>query len=82
MTLGERVKQRREFFKLSQEQLAKQAGIAQGLLSRIENGHTPSPGAHVLKGLDLALRCSTDWLVGLYDDDPDASYARHAYAPG
>ena len=69
MTLGERVKKRREALHLSQEQLARQAGIAQGLLSRIERGVTPSPGATVLKGLARALLCSIDWLVDLYDEE-------------
>lgn len=70
MTLGARIMKRRESLRLSQEQLAREAGITQGLLSRIENGHTPNPGANVLKGLARALRCSIDWLVGLYEDDP------------
>ena len=70
MALGQRVKKRREFLHLSQGQLARKAGINQGLLSRIESGATPSPGAVVLKALALALRCSTDWLLEMYDDDP------------
>ena len=72
MTFGERVKHRREALKLSQGEAARRAGMAQGLLSRIESGQTPNPGLQVLKGLALALRCSLDWLVGLYDDDPAA----------
>jgi transcriptional regulator with XRE-family HTH domain len=68
MTLGRRVQQRREALGLSQVELAREAGITQGLLSRIENGHTPNPGAQALKGLALALRCSIDYLVGLYDN--------------
>jgi len=69
------VKRRREALKLSQGEVARRAGMAQGLLSRIEAGQTPNPGLQVIKGLALALRCSIDWLVGLYDDDPAYAFA-------
>lgn len=68
MTLGERVEKRRKAARLSQDQLAADAHITQGLLSRIERDKTTDPGAKVLKGLALALGCSIDYLVGLYDD--------------
>lgn len=75
MTFGERVKHRREALKLSQGEVARRAGMAQGLLSRIEAGLTPNPGLQIIKGLAIALRCSIDWLVGLYDDDPAPALA-------
>ena len=79
-TLGGRICQCRESLGLSQVELAREAGITQGLLSRIENGHTPNPGANVLKGLALALHCSTDYLIGLYDEYMHGTSPRSAGA--
>jgi XRE family transcriptional regulator, master regulator for biofilm formation len=70
MTLGERVERLRRERRLSQVDLSQHAHISQGLLSRIERGQTPNPGADALKGLARALGCSIDYLVGLYDEDP------------
>lgn len=69
MMLGERVEILRRKRRLNQQELAKAAGMTQGMLSRIERGLTPDPGARVLKGLARALGCSIDYLVGLYDED-------------
>ena len=69
MTLGQRVEKLRKERKMNQDELADRADISQGLLSRIERGRTPDPGASVLKGLARALGCSIDYLVDLYGDD-------------
>lgn len=69
MTLGQRVEKLRKERRMNQDELADRADISQGLLSRIERGTTPNPGASVLKGLARTLGCSIDYLVGLYDDD-------------
>lgn len=68
MTLGKRVENLRKERRMNQDELAQRARISQGLLSRIENGKTSDPGAHVLKGLARALGCSIDYLVGLYEE--------------
>lgn len=73
MPLSTRIKQRREALGLTQKQLADMTRMRQNVISRLEHGDTPNPGADVLKRLALALRCSIDWLVGLYDDVPDDS---------
>lgn len=69
MTLGQRVKQRREAKGWNKEELARRAGFHASLLTRIESGQVPDPGARVLKGLARALGCSIDYLVDLYGDD-------------
>jgi transcriptional regulator with XRE-family HTH domain len=71
MSLGERIKQRREHLRLSQQELAARARMRQNIISRLEHGDTPNPGADVLKRLAIALRCSVDWLLEMYDDAPD-----------
>jgi transcriptional regulator with XRE-family HTH domain len=68
MNLGARVEAMRKLRGLSQDELAKQAQITQGLLSRIEHDKTRNPGANALKGLARALGVSIDYLVGLYDE--------------
>jgi transcriptional regulator with XRE-family HTH domain len=76
MALGERVRRRREFLGWSQQDLANQTGMPQTIISRIERGVNKNPGADVLKRLATALRCSTDWLLEMYDDAPDDISAR------
>jgi len=71
MSLGERIRQRRERLGLSQQDLALKTRMRQNVISRLEHGDTPNPGADVLKRLATALRCSVDWLLEMYDDAPD-----------
>lgn len=71
MPLGDRIKQRREQLHMSQQDLADRARMRQNVVSRLEHGDTPNPGADVLKRLATALRCSVDWLLEMYDDAPD-----------
>jgi transcriptional regulator with XRE-family HTH domain len=75
MSIGDRIRQRREVLGLTQRDLAAMTNMRQNMISRLEHGDTPNPGADVLKRLALALRVSIDWLVGLYgsDDAPDPS---------
>lgn len=81
MPLAERIKQRREQLGMTQQELAEKTRMRQNIISRLEHGDTPNPGADVLKRLALALRCSIDWLVGLYDDEPtDVSELVHVGA--
>lgn len=73
MTLGARVKERREGKGWNQGELARHAKVDRTLVSRIESGETPNPGAKVLKGLARALGCSIDYLVDLYGEDHPSS---------
>lgn len=83
MALGDRIRKRREMLGLSQQALAERTRIAQTLISRIERGVNKNPGVDVLKRLAIALRCSIDWLVELYDEaPPDESWLTPAYATG
>jgi transcriptional regulator with XRE-family HTH domain len=66
--LAERVKHERKRRRYSQEELAKEAGITQGLLSRIEAGKVMAPNADIIKGLARALWVSTDYLLCMDED--------------
>jgi ribosome-binding protein aMBF1 (putative translation factor) len=63
LTNGQWVKHERERRRFSQVALAREAGISQALLSRIEAGTIAAPNADVIKGLARALWVTTDYLL-------------------
>jgi transcriptional regulator with XRE-family HTH domain len=67
--LGIRVSKLRHQHKMSQQELARRVGVHQSFISKIESGEQPNPNAETLKGLARALRCTTDYLVGMHEDD-------------
>jgi transcriptional regulator with XRE-family HTH domain len=60
MDIGERIRLERRKRKWSQEELARHAGVTQGLISQIENGTNDS--SKYLMSLARALDVSPDWL--------------------
>lgn len=62
--IGQRIKMRREFKKLTQAELAKRCETSLQVVSQWETGHR-TPGADGLRKLAKALRCSSDYLLGL-----------------
>jgi transcriptional regulator with XRE-family HTH domain len=67
MTFGGRVKALRLRRRLGQRELAERAGLRQSHLSQIEAGIRANPQAHVVVALAHALDCSTDFLLGMYE---------------
>ena len=66
MTLGNRVKNRREEMNLTQVELAKKTELSQGYISQLEtNGFDPT--APVIIKLAVALEISADELLGMND---------------
>jgi transcriptional regulator with XRE-family HTH domain len=49
--------------------LAKRAKVSQPIISRLEARLQQNVNADVLKGLAKALGCTTDYLVGMYEDE-------------
>ena len=70
---AERLRQRRAFLKLTQQDVAGRAGVHQQNIARWESGKQDIAG-DALARLAKALNCTTDWLLGLVDQ-PNA-YAR------
>ncbi len=68
-SIGSRIKKLRIDMKISQNDLLQKTGLAQNVLSRIENDKT-IPNTETLKKLAKALYVTTDYLLGL-DTDPD-----------
>ncbi len=69
MPIGERVKRQRISRGFTQTELAQRSGVRQSLISRLENGTRDNPSADILRRLAKALGCTTDYLVGMYEDD-------------
>jgi len=69
MALGDRIKQLRETRRLTQTELAERAHVNQALISRLESKRSVSTNTEVLKRLAQALACTTDYLVGMHEDE-------------
>jgi transcriptional regulator with XRE-family HTH domain len=78
--LGERVAKLRRERQLSQKELAQRVGVHQSFISKMEGGEQTNPNAETLKGLARALGCTTDYLVGMYDEDEDSEQLTAAAA--
>jgi SOS-response transcriptional repressor LexA len=61
-TLGERVSKRRADLQMSQEELAKKAGVSRVAISKAELGLTKNFNGDTLFNVARALRCDPEWL--------------------
>jgi SOS-response transcriptional repressor LexA len=61
-TLGERVSKRRNDLQLSQEDLAKKAGVSRVAISKAEIGMTKNFNGDTLFNVARALQCDPEWL--------------------
>src|SRR2546423_1682827 len=75
MALGEKLKELRERRGWSQHELARQAHVRQALISALETGKQADTTGSVLRRLARTLGVSIDYLVGLYNHDPNRSPA-------
>jgi transcriptional regulator with XRE-family HTH domain len=71
MTLGERVRRRREELGLSQIELSQRAWIPQAKLSKIER-NACTLTIDTAKRLARALGCGIDYLAGTWDEEEQA----------
>lgn len=62
-TIGDRIKERRQFLHWTLEQLAKEAQVSKGFLSDLENGRRKNAGGNYLKQIARALGVSLDFLI-------------------
>jgi len=73
MTLGERLKRQRQRRGLSQNGLAKVARVPQPLISMLEADTRQHTSSDVVRNLAKALGCTTDYLIGMHEDDEAVS---------
>jgi transcriptional regulator with XRE-family HTH domain len=74
MPLGEKVQRLREARGLTQQELATRARISQPVISLLESQTRHNVKSDVLKRLAQALGCTTDYLVGMYEEDEDSEF--------
>lgn len=70
MTIGERIRARRQELGWSQEELARRLGVRQNVISRFESGAVQSPNVVMIKRLARTLKVTGDYLIGMYDEEP------------
>jgi transcriptional regulator with XRE-family HTH domain len=68
-SLGDRIRKAREHYGMSQAELARRIGISKQAMYQMESNRTPDPGALKIKAIASNLRVSTDYLLGLSDDE-------------
>jgi transcriptional regulator with XRE-family HTH domain len=69
MRIGDRIKLLRQKRRLTQVELAERAKVSQTVISRLESNLNQTVNSDVLKGLAKALGCTTDYLVGMHEDE-------------
>lgn len=67
--LGQRILLRRRDKRLTQAELGKHVGISGNTIARIERGRIQDLGGSTIAKVAAALDTSTDYLLGLTDDD-------------
>jgi len=84
-SMGERIRSRREQLGLTQADLSRLIGVPQSRLSEYESGKNQGMTIRTARKLAVALRCSIDYLAGLYegyDEEPAAAEASPAAPAG
>ena len=71
MTLGERIKQRREELRMTQKDLADAVGTPQSHIAALEGGSRKDVTGRTLRRVARALKCSADDLIGTFEDRED-----------
>ena len=72
-TLGERIRQARERYGMSQAELSRRVGISKNAMNRIEVSKTPDPAASIVKAVAETLHVSADYLLGMNGQEAPAA---------
>jgi transcriptional regulator with XRE-family HTH domain len=72
MTLGERILILRRRNRMTQRELANEAGLNTNTIARLEQGNLKDLGGQSVVKLARALGTSTDYLLGFSERDPDS----------
>ena len=74
MSIGAKVYRLRTEKKLTQQELADRAHISQAIISKLERKARMNVHSDVLKSLATVLGCTTDYLVGMHEEDKDSEF--------
>lgn len=80
MTLGDRIRHQRTQRRMTQEELASRANVRRPTITELETNRRMTVSSEILRRLARALGCTTDYLVGMYDDEEDEPKRRSRYA--
>jgi transcriptional regulator with XRE-family HTH domain len=69
MTIGERIRKRRLELGIGQRELARRLGVRYATLSDLERGVREEMTIALLRKLARALGVTSDWLIGIYEDE-------------
>ncbi|QMU60359.1 MAG: helix-turn-helix domain-containing protein [Gammaproteobacteria bacterium] len=75
LAIGHQIKEFRKQLKMTVTEVAKQADLSPGMLSKIENGLT-SPSLSTLKSLSIALNVPVTSLFRKFEEERDCTYVR------
>ena len=75
IAIGREVREFRRKLDITVAELARQAGLSAGMLSKIENGMT-SPSLDTLKSLSTALHVPVTSFFRRYEEERDATFVR------
>lgn len=78
MRIGQRIKVQREKKGWSQHALARQSGIPQATISRLESGGMKDIQTTLARRLARALGIGIDYLAGTFEDDEDVDLPKVA----
>ena len=68
MTLGKRIKNRREELRMTQKELADTVGTPQSHIAALESGSRKDVTGRTLRRFARALKCSADDLIGTFEE--------------
>ena len=75
MTIGERIRKRRQELGLSQQELADKAGVNRPTISELESGKQLGLTVDTAKRLARVLGVGIDYLAGTWEDEEDERLA-------
>ena len=75
MTIGSRIKKRRQELGWSQRELAQRVNTRQATIADLERGAQQETSTALIRRLAKTLGVTSDWLIGMYEDEDDAELA-------
>jgi transcriptional regulator with XRE-family HTH domain len=75
MTIGDRIKKRRQELGLSQRELAVRVSTRQATIADLERGAQKETSTGLIRRLAKVLGVTSDWLIGMYEEDEDGELA-------
>jgi transcriptional regulator with XRE-family HTH domain len=69
MTIGERIRKRRQELGWSQRELAQRVSTRQATIADLERGAQKETSTALIRRLAKVLGVTSDWLIGMYEED-------------